>query len=50
MHSNLEELCAAEFERYVTEVRGAKFDQWGQASVDVPWGSGWGFTRAGVPH
>jgi hypothetical protein len=50
MHSNLEELCAAEFERYVTEVRGAKFDQWGQASVDVPWGTGWGITRAGVPH
>ena len=42
MHSNLEELCAIEFERYVTKVRGAEFDQWGQAAVDTPWGSGWG--------
>ena len=50
MRSLLQERCELEFEHYVAEVYAREFDCWGQASVDVPWSRGWGFTKAGTPH
>jgi hypothetical protein len=50
LNNLLQERCEIAFVQYVADVLASEPDCCGQASADVPWGRGWGFTKAGIPH